>query len=593
VPLAIELAAARVRVLPPAVLVERLESNPRQRVVHLLTGGARDLPARQQTLRATIDWSYDLLSAAERAVFRALGVFVGGCNLELAEKVIESLTDDGSDVLTHVEGLVNKSLLQVEPNGNQRFRMLETVREYALERLEAKGDGPAARRAHAVSYLALAERADRMLSSSEANMWLDRLEIEHDNLRAALDWVLDNDQPELAVQLTGTLWHFWYVRGHLREGGEWLERALQRRGSVDQVTASLARALTGAGVLAHYRGDYRLAGALCGDALAASRLLGDQACIAAALDGLALVARAGANYSAARAMYQEAAGILQSLGDTWGLGYTLRYLAAVMWVAADYQAARPIAERALTLARELRDQQGITTALTVLSFVDCALGHAAEARSTAVQALSLLEHFADRRGTARAHWALANALLLEGHLEDARVNYQGALTISRHISDQWFVAFPLIGLAELALHNRDPRQAVRLLAARAVLQGNEVMPCALRQVERIEAAARGALDDSSWAAAWEAGQQLTTEEAVEEALSVGPPTRAPAPRTSALTAREREVARLVSRGLTNKQIAAQLVIAEGTADRHVANILTKLDFATRAQIAAWVVDQRH
>src|SRR5262249_34573498 len=158
-----------------------------------------------------------------RAVFRGLGVFVGGCSLELAEKVVEALTDDGSDVLTHIEGLVNKSLLQVEPNGNyQRFRMLETVREYALESLEANGDEPAARRHHAMSYLPLAERADLMLSSSEANTWLDRLEIEHDNLRAALDWVLDNDQPELAVRLTGALWHFWYVRGHLREGGAWL-----------------------------------------------------------------------------------------------------------------------------------------------------------------------------------------------------------------------------------------------------------------------------------------------------------------------------------------------------------------------------------
>src|SRR5262249_23766494 len=156
------------------------------------------------------------------------------------------------------------------------------------------------------------------------------------------------------------------------------------------------------------------------------------------------------------------------------------------------------------------------------------------------------------------------------------------------ISDQWFVAFPLIGLAELAMCTRHPREAVRLLAARAVLQGNEVIPCLRSQVERIEAAARAALGESSWAAAWEAGQQLTTEEAVAEALSVGPPTQARARRTSILTTRELEVAGLVSRGLTNKQIAAELVIAEGTADRHVANILTKLDFATRAQIAAWV-----
>ena len=224
--------------------------------------------------------------------------------------------------------------------------MLETVRECASELLETHREAAVVHRAHAMGYLALAERAETMLSSRQASTWMDRIEAEHDNLRAALQWVLDNGEPELGLRLTGALWHFWYVRGHLREGGQWLDKALTawKRVSPDTLTQrdetpALAKALTGAGVLAHYRAEYALAADLCSEALVASRRLGDRASIAAALDGLALVARAGHNYPAARAMYQEATDLLESLSDTWGLSCTLRYLAAALWLEADYAAA--------------------------------------------------------------------------------------------------------------------------------------------------------------------------------------------------------------------------------------------------------------
>jgi predicted ATPase/class 3 adenylate cyclase/DNA-binding CsgD family transcriptional regulator len=611
-PLAIELAAARVRVLPPEALLDRLKRDGRQRVVHLLTGGARDVPPRQQTLRATIDWSYDLLSKAEQAVFRSLGVFAGAFTLDDAEAVLCTLvppplaSDNRLDVLEHIEGLVNKSLLQSAPRGGPRFHMLETIREYAAERLEAHGEDASARRAHAQAYLGLAERAEPRLFSSEASPWIERLEIEHDNLRAALQWVLGSGEPDLGVRLTAALWHFWYVRGHLREGGLWLERALAAWQRMDsgsstdsalvqhQETVALAKALGGAGILAHYRAEYRLAAGLSGEALAVSRRLGDPACIAIALDGLALVARAGHNYPAARAMYQEATEIREALGDTWGLSYTLRYLATALWLEADFAAARPVAERALALARDLGDQQGITTALTVLSFATCGQGDNVTAEALVMRALALLEGFPDRRGTARAHWGLANAIVLAGRYAEACSHYQVALTISREISDQWFGPWCLLGLAHVAVHAGDAPRAVRLVAAQSALEGGLVAPCLQPQVAQTLTSARAMMDESTWEAAQATGRQLSYDEAADEALAIecrarAAPTLPSAARTGRpLTARELQVATLVARGLTNKQIAAELVIAEGTADRHVANILSRLEFASRAQIGAWV-----
>ena len=606
VPLAIELAAARVRVLPPEALLQRLKGDAPETMVQLLTGGTRDVPIHQQTLRGTIDWSYNLLTEPEQAVFRCLGAFIGGCTLEDVDVVRHALPSIGSasktTVLDHIEGLVTKSLLQTQHAGVLRFSMLETVREYASELLEDHGEDAAVRRAHAVCFMELAERAEDMVTSSHASAWIGRLEMEHGNLRAALQWILDSSEPELALRLTGALWRFWYVRGYLREGGQWLDKALTpwktvrvRNSSQQNETPALAKALSGAGVLAHYRAEYGLAADLCGEALAVSRRLGHQASIAAALDGLALVARAGGSYPAARAMYQEAADILEAIGDIWGLSFTLRYLAATLWLAADYAAAGPVAQRALAIARELGDQQGITTALTVLSFIMRGRGDLASAEVLARQALDLLEGFGDRRGSSRAHWALGNAIVVDGRDAEARDHYHAALTLGRDISDQWFVPFCLVGLAEIAARGGDSVRAVRLLAARSVLASTDE-PCVRLQAEGTIAATRTRLDKSSWKAAWESGRQLLYEEAIDEALAVGArgarlitPTLDQKMSESVLTRREMEVAALVAKGFTNKNIAAELVIAEGTADRHVANILSKLGFASRAQIAAWVV----
>ena len=234
----------------------------------------------------------------------------------------------------------------------------------------------------------------------------------------------------------------------------------------------------------------------------------------------------------------------------------------------------------------------------MLSFITLGQNDRAAAEALALRALALLEAFSDLRGTARAHWALANAIVMDGRYADARAHYQTGLAIARDISDLWFVPWCLVGLAEIAVCNGDPLQAVRLLAALSLLAGDEFVPCLRPQAKRTSAAVRAAINESSWAAAWQVGRQLSYEEAVDEGLAVEPPTapkitsRIEVTVESPLTVRELEVARLIARGLTNKNIAAELAIAEGTADRHVANILSKLEFASRAQIAAWFVSRR-
>lgn len=277
-PLAIELAAARVRLLPPRALLARLEQR-----LPLLTGGALDLPERQQTLRNTIDWSHDGLDEEERRLFRRLSVFVGGFTLHAAEAVCNATEDPPGDTLDRLTSLIDKSLLRqtAHVDGEPRFTMLETIREYALERLAAGEEADEIQNVHAAYYLALAEEAEPELNGAEQRAWLERLEAEHANLRAALQRSLEREDRETALRLGGALWRFWLSQGHLNEGRRWLEEALAGGGGASASTR--ARALNGAGTLAHYQGDYGRAAELCGESLQLSRRLEDKRHIASAL----------------------------------------------------------------------------------------------------------------------------------------------------------------------------------------------------------------------------------------------------------------------------------------------------------------------
>ncbi len=311
-PLAIELAAARIKVLPPAALLARLEKR-----LPLLTGGGRDLPARQQTMRDAIAWSHDLLTPEEQALFRWLAVFVGGFTLEGAEAVVFAGDALDLDVFEGVASLVDKSLLRQEvgPDEEPRFAMLETIREFGLERLAARGEEAAIQNAHAAYFLALVEQAESALLGPEQMAWLTWLDAAHDNLRAALDWCLASDA-EAGLRLAGALSLFWQVRGYLLEGRRWLEALLAQ---APQRAALRAKALHAAGQLARHQADIASGISLCEESLAIYRELGDKRGGAYVLRTLGLLVSDGGDPERGRALFERAWRCPARRGMNWAL----------------------------------------------------------------------------------------------------------------------------------------------------------------------------------------------------------------------------------------------------------------------------------
>ncbi|HEV8636796.1 MAG TPA: tetratricopeptide repeat protein, partial [Chloroflexota bacterium] len=483
-PLAIELAAARGRLLPPAALLARLE--PR---LPLLTGGARDLPARQQTLRRAIDWSHDLLEPAEQALFRRLAVFVGGCTLPAAEAVGGPAGELGIGVLDGLASLVDKGLLwqRATPEGEPRVGMLELIREYALERLAAAAGDPAEaaamQRRHAEYYLVLAEEAEPRLRAAEQVTWLDRLELEHGNLRAALRWWVEHGEVEHGLRMGGALRWFWYLRGHLTEGRTWLEKLLALpMPSAPRARWARAKALGGAGNVATQRGDY----------------------------------------GTARALFSESVALAREVGDRWWLAFALRGLGHVAHRSGDYAAAPPVLHEALTTARELGD--GWLTALTLFHYgrLERALGDYAAARGRFEEALALYRREGDAWGAAHSLSHLGAVACEQGDRGAARGALNEALEIFRILGHGIGIAYSLEGLATLAATRDHAGRALRLAGAAAALRetvGSPLAPVDTTMLERWLGPARAALSGEAAAAAWEEGRAMTPEQAVAYAES--------------------------------------------------------------------------
>ncbi|HEX2184684.1 MAG TPA: tetratricopeptide repeat protein, partial [Chloroflexota bacterium] len=521
-----------------------------ERRLPLLIGGARDLPRRQQALRDTIAWSHDLLDEEERRLFRRLSVFVGGCKLEAAEAVCNTIEDPSADMLDGLTSLIDKSLLRQEEGvgGEPRFAMLETIREYALEQLAASEESEEIQNAHAAYYLALAEEAEPELNSAAQRAWLNRLEAEHPNLQAVLHRLLERGDRETALRLGGALWRFWLSQGHLSEGRRWLEEALAGGGSAS--ASVLAKALNGAGVLAHYQSDYGRAAELCGESLQLSRRLEDKRHIASALDGLALVARTGGRYAAARGMYEESREIFRELGDEWGVAHSLHYEGISVWQQGKHAEARPLLEESLKLYRELGDRQGIAG---VLHLLRVAQDDYATARALCEESLNICREIGDKRGMARGLIGLGEVALEQGDHATARAAYNESVAIFKELGDKWFLAVSLDGLAGAISAEGRPAVAARLLGtAEALFEaiGAPLPPYCHPAHERTLAAVRSRLDRENLAAAWAEGRSMTPEQAVAalEQPSVEP--AAPSsPYPAGLTAREVEVLRLVAGGL--------------------------------------------
>ena len=516
-PLAIELAAARVKLLPPGALLGVLE-----RRLGLLTGGARDLPARQRTLGDAIAWSHDLLSPGEQALFRRLAVFAGGFTLAAAAAVAGP--GGAADVLEGLAALVDGSLvrradgpaLDVAPG--PRFAMLETIREYALERLDEGGEAEATRRAHARFFLALAEAAAPRLLGPEQAAWLGRLAAEHDNLRAALAWAIARD-PDQALRLAGGLWRFWEVRGHLAEGRGWLERALAAGGAAPRMRAT---ALNGAGNLAWAQGDLARADELHAAALALRRELGDAGGVAASLSNLGLVAHVRGDLARAAALYDEALALDRERGDRAGIAGTLNNLADVARIRGQLGRAAALWAEALALRRELGDKRGVAAALDNLGLAVGAQGDLGRAAALHTEAVALQREVGDRQGLAHALNNLGGTVSARGDLARAAALYDEALALSVELGDRLGVARGLEGLAAAAAGSR-PHQTARLLGAAEALReslGTPLPPGERAVHDRRVAEAHARLGAAAFAAAWGAGQALSLEEAVAAAQAL-------------------------------------------------------------------------
>ena len=558
-PLAIELAAARVKVLPLPQLLSRLE-----RRLCVLTGGARDLPERQQTLRRALDWSYDLLAADEQRLLRQLCTFAGGCSLEAAEAVCGADNAPPASVLDAIASLVDKSLLQrvgSERSGwaagaEARFDVLETVREYGHERSAECGESALLGRRHAAHFLALCEEAEGASAGGQQAAWLALLDRESDNLRAALRWARqEGGDTALGLRLAASLWRYWWVRGRLREGRAWLEELLALdAGAAAGSRAARIKALKGAGVLATQQGDYERAVALHRESLELARRAGAGADIASALNNLGNVAFRRGDYERAVALHEESLALSRDLGDRPGMGRAINNLGNVALFRGDHEGATALYGRSLALAREQGDAWGAGAALNNLGIAARNRGDHAQATALYEQSLSLQRELGEQQGTARAlmnlaelaqdrrdharatalcreslglrrqagdQWGIASALAMLGDIARgqgghaaAEARYAESLALQRDLGDQLEVARCLEGMAGVAGAVGRAEHAARLFgaaSARREAVGAPVAPADRARYERDLEAARLALGPERFAAAWEEGRAWPLE----------------------------------------------------------------------------------
>jgi len=513
-PLAIELAAARAKMLPPEAMLARLENR-----LDTLTGGARDLPARQQTLRKTIDWSHDLLSAAEQKLFRRLSVFAGGCTLEGAEAVGNTRRDLEIEVLEGMASLVDKSLVQhIEQKDHEaRFAMLETIREYGLERMAASGEAEATQRAHAAYFLVLAEEGNLPLTPPERENWLALCDADHDNLRAALGWLIASANSEWALRLGLALSWFWELREHLVEGRERLEAILKMRGAQAR-TKARAKALSYAAGLMANQADFMR---LHREALDIYRELEDNKGVACQLNSLAVNRRLHGDDAAARFWFEQSLQTCRELGDRAETAGTLSNLADVVNAQGDHTLARSLLEEALSIFRELGDWVGVAWSVNHLGDVAHDRGDLAEAGRLYQEGADTFRRTGDRWGLARSLGDLGYLACEQGDDAAAHALFAQALRIFLELGHKRSIAKALEGFAFLAAHQANSERALRLSGAAAALRHVIGAPTRPGEQARLDRALEWAWqpgDSAASRAIWTAGWRMPLDQAIQFAL---------------------------------------------------------------------------
>jgi predicted ATPase/DNA-binding XRE family transcriptional regulator len=513
-PLALELAAARSPLFDPLTMLRRLDSR-----LQVLTGGPADYTARQQSLRAAIAWSYALLSAEEKTLFARLAVFAGGWT---ADAVTAVCADDlPADALDLLGSLLDKSLVQRQAGGDApRFLLLETIREYAAEHLAADHEATVRQR-HAGYYAAVAAEAATHLRGAEQKHWLERLDQEHDNLRAALGWALASGAGELAQNIAGALWRFWLSRGYMREGRDWLAQALA---AAPAPTAARALALFAAGTLARTHADYAEAQAYLTESKAIYEALGDRVGMGWALNNLGLVEWGQGRLAAADHVFSTTLGIQQELGDQWGVAAALANLGLIASDRGDLAAARRYHEQSLGVFRTLGDVQSATVVLNNLGVMALQEGNYAEARAQWEECLAACRGLGNKEGEALALANLAAVARDEDRFADAHTLTEAALTLCMELGERKLIAHTLSRTAGLAVRERAPARAARLFGATdAILRGlgAALPPYNQQDYEHYAGLARAALGEAAFQLGWQEGTTLALEEAVAYAIAAG------------------------------------------------------------------------
>ncbi len=513
-PLAIELAASRVKLLSPTAMLARLESS-----LNLLTGGARDLPVRQQTLRGTVNWSYSLLNAAEQSLVRRLSVFAGGCTLEAVEAVCDTKGDLGIDVLDGMSSMVDKSLIQQleQPSPEPRFLMLSTIREYALERLVEGGEEFATRRAHAAYYIVLAEECGEDLSTRPE--WLERFDLEHQNFRDALEFLIRTGDADWGMRLGAALFHFWETREHFAEGRAFLERLLHLPGAVQ--LKMRARLLFCASVIAGSQGNFDASQQLQEESLASCRELQDDRGVAVSLNALGVTARERGNLDTAASLFEQCVAKWRALGSPIDTARALSNLANIVQLQGNYGRAHALYDECLAIFHAVGDSTGVAWTLNYLGDLARESVDAIASRSYYEQSLSAFRQLGDGWGIASALCDLATLTAAQGKHDDAERLYGESIKMFQGLEHKRGVARVLECSALSAAAQSRAEQSLRLAGAAAALRqriGAPLIPAEQSRLEKKLETARNTLTNAAGLEAWSSGWEMSAEEAVQELL---------------------------------------------------------------------------
>lgn len=511
-PLAIELAAARIKLFAPGALLARLS-----RRLKLLTGGAIDRPGRQQTLRNTLDWSHSLLSADERTLFARLSVFAGGCSLEDAEAICNPQGE--LDLLQGIASLVEQSLLWREDADESRFSLLETIREYAAEKLEEQGAGEAVRLAHAARFLQLAQEAEPQLRGPNQGEWFARLEAEHDNLRAALGWLLERGQAEQGLRLAVAISYLWHMRGYLSEGRRWLEAGLALgEGTPGEVRAGALN------WVAHFmgaRGELERATELLQEALALFRVVGDQAGNATALLTLGSVVQLQGDTTQATRYCQESLQVFREVGDRQGTVDALSALGLIAAEEGEFEVGEALDREAIALARAIGDWGNVAICLNNLGCSLLEQGKSEEAGVALEESLALARELGLKSMLPAFLDSLACVAMQQGDHERAAALFAEGLALSYKLGIRWVLLYILGHMAELATLQGDAARAARLAGAELAGRASTGMvagPAEQNDGEQVLRRVREELGDEAFLRTWEAGRAMRLDEAVAYAL---------------------------------------------------------------------------